>query len=180
MAERDQQRAHFDALDTKAGILLAFDGVLIVISHGIRLAFLVPGIILASASAGDALATFWPRDYPVLEPVSLGKYVTAEKETTRLLLHDTLGQMVRCASRLLEAKARNLKVALVLLLLAAVTFGAGIIVSTIAGSAHHGSQGQVPSRTSPSPSRTTAGTASPSPSASGRVDHHVHRAQRQT
>lgn len=181
MLERDKQFAHFDALDTKAGILLAFDGVLIVVSHGIRLAFLLPGVILASASAAFALVAFWPRDYPMLEPTSLGRYVTAEMETTRLLLHDMMGQMIQRAGQLLHAKARSLKLALVLLLLAAVTFGAGIIVSTIAGSTNHGTQGQIRHGTSPAPTRyrSTAGAASPSPSASGRVDHHVHRARRQ-
>jgi hypothetical protein len=37
MQERDRQLAHFDALDVKAGVLLAFDGVLIVVARGIRL-----------------------------------------------------------------------------------------------------------------------------------------------
>jgi hypothetical protein len=49
MAERDKQLAHFDALDTKAGVLLAFDGVLIAFQRPIRAEFQVPGTVLAAA-----------------------------------------------------------------------------------------------------------------------------------
>ena len=53
--ERDKQLAHFDALDTKAGVLHAFDGMLITLARVIRVAFQRPGILLASASAFFAL-----------------------------------------------------------------------------------------------------------------------------
>jgi hypothetical protein len=67
MQERDKQLAHFDALDTKAGVLMAFDGVLIVVSRGVRLAFQLPGVVLAAASAAMGLAAFWPRKFPTLD-----------------------------------------------------------------------------------------------------------------
>ena len=164
MQERDKQLAHFDALDTKAGILLAFDGVLIVVSHSIRMDFLVPGIILASASAGFAMLSFWPRNYPVLNPAGLRKYLTYETEETRYKLHDATAEMVKRGSRVLEAKARSLKVALILLLVAAVTFGAGIAFSTNAthaGRAHHGRQRQVRTRNSPTPAPVPSTTTRP-------------------
>jgi hypothetical protein len=163
MQERDKQLAHFDGLDAKAGILLAFNGVLIVVSHGIRLAFLLPGITLASASAGFALFSFWPRDYPVLDPVGLRKYLTYEPEETQRKLHDATAEMIKRGSRVLDAKARNLKCALVLLFAAALTFGAGIVVTantTHAGRVHHGRQGQIRSRNSPSPSTSIHPSAS--------------------
>lgn len=175
MLERDKQLAHFDALDTKAGVLLAFDGVLITLTRFIRLAFQWPGIGLASGSALFALLAFRPRKYPVLRPRELRKYLTFEAENTRLMLHDTIGEMITRGGRLLEVKARFLTVALILLLLAAITFGAGIIYSTstpAGGRAHHGREGPVASASAtPSPS--------PSPSAGGRVGHHIHRARRQ-
>lgn len=170
MLERDKQLAHFDALDTKAGVLLAFDGVLITLMRGIRLAFQLPGISLASASALFALAAFWPRRYPLLHPPGLRKYLTYETEKTQLTLHDTIGEMITRGGRLLQTKARNLKLALVLLLLGTVTFGAGIIDSTNATSAgriDHGHQGPLVPGTR---------TAAPSPSGSGRVADHIHRA----
>jgi hypothetical protein len=177
MLERDKQLAHFDALDTKAGVLLAFDGVLITLTRFIRLAFQWPGIGLASGSALFALLAFRPRKYPVLRPSELRKYLTFEAENTRLMLHDTIGDMITRGGQLLEVKARYLKVALVLLLLAAITFGAGIIYSTStssAGRAHLGKEGPVASA-SATPSRSP----SPSASAGGRVGHHIHRARRQ-
>jgi hypothetical protein len=123
MLERDKQLAHFDALDTKAGVLLAFDGVLITLTRFIRLAFQWPGIGLASGSALFALLAFQPRKYPVLRPRELRKYLTFEAE-------NTIGEMITRGGRLLEVKARFLTVALILLLLAAITFGTGIIYST--------------------------------------------------
>ena len=158
MTERDKQLAHFDALDTKAGVLLAFDGVLISLMRGIRLAFVLSAVSLVAASALFALAAFWPRNYPLLHPPDLRKYLTHEVEQTQLTLHDTIGEMITRSSRLLQTKARNLKLALVLLLLGAVTFGAGIIDTSIAtsvGRIDHGHQGPVipgirpPSSTTP-------------------------------
>ena len=164
MQEREKQLAHFDALDAKAGVLLAFDGVLIVVSRGIRLAFLLPGIAAASASGLLALAAFWPRDLPALNPATMRKYLTYATDETRLMLHDTTGEMVIRGVRVLQAKARNLKLALILLLLAAVTFGAGIIstadVTPHAGRTHHGRQEPARSGTSPSPSPSPSATPS--------------------
>jgi hypothetical protein len=187
MLERDKQLAHFDALDTKAGVLLAFDGVLITLTRFIRLAFQWPGIGLASGSALFALLAFWPRKYPVLRPGELRKYLTFEAENTRLMLHDTIGEMITRGGRLLEVKARFLTVALILLLLAAITFGAGIIYSTsttAGGRAHHGKEGPVASASAtpsrpPFASATPSRSSTPSASAGGRVGHHIHRARRQ-
>lgn len=161
MAERDKQLAHFDALDTKAGVLLAFDGVLIAFQRSIRAEFQVPGIVLAAASASLALWAFWPRKFPVLDPVDLRKYLTYEPEQTRLMLHDTTGVMITRGALLLGKKAFRLKLALMALLLAAVTLGAGVVVGTHAtpsGRTHHVKQG---------PGTTGGTTPSASPSASG-------------
>jgi hypothetical protein len=130
MQERDKQLAHFDALDTKAGILLAFDGVLIAASRNIQLTFLVPGIALASASAILAFAGFWPRNFPALDPWVLRQFLTHERESTSLKLHDTIARSVTQGRRVLHIKARSLRLALLLLLLASITLGAGIIVTS--------------------------------------------------
>jgi drug/metabolite transporter (DMT)-like permease len=92
MQERDKQLAHFDALDTKAGVLLAFDGVLIVISPGIQLAFQLPGIIFAALSALLALATFWPRKFPSLDPWVFRQFLTYDTESAGLKVHDTIAE----------------------------------------------------------------------------------------
>ena len=163
MQERDKQLGHFDALDTKAGVLLAFDGVLIVISRGVRFAFLVPGIVLASASAALALAAFWPRKFPTLEPEALRQFLTYETERTSLKLHDTIARTVALGGQVLRTKALNLKLALTFLLLAVVTFGAGTIFTTNnvnAGRTQHGTPEQTRE-----PARSGA-SASPSASPS--------------
>jgi hypothetical protein len=163
MQERDRQLAHFDALDVKAGVLLAFDGVLIVVARGIRFAFLLPGVVATSASGVLALAAFWPRDLPALNPAAMRKYLTYPPEMTRLILHDTAGAMVTRGVRVLRAKARSLKLALILLLLAAMIFGGGLISSAQtlhAGRAQHARQEPGPLRVFPAP--TPVATRSPS------------------
>jgi hypothetical protein len=172
MQERDKQLAHFDALDTKAGVLVAFDGVLILVSHGIRWAFQLPGIVLAAASAAMALAAFWPRKFPTLDPWTLRQFLTYETESTGLKVHDTIARAVSQGRRALYLKARYLKLALILLLLAVVTLGAGIIVTTYsanAGRTQHGTR---------EPARTGA-TPAASASRSSRGGHRVDRAGRQ-
>jgi hypothetical protein len=160
MAERDKQLAHFDALDTKAGVLLAFDGVLLAFQRSIRAEFQVPGTVLAAASAGLALWAFWPRKFPALDPVDLRKYLTYETEQTRLMLHDTIGEMITRGAVVLGKKALRLRLALVGLLLAAITLGAGVVVSTHATSSgrtnvkqEHGTTGGTTPSPSPSASR---------------------------
>ena len=157
MQERDKQLGHFDALDTKAGVLLAFDGVLIAASRGIQFAFLLPGVVLTSASAVLALAAFWPRKFPALDPWVLRQFLTYETENTSLKLHDTIARSVTQGGRVLHVKARNLKFALMLLLLAAITFGAGIVVTTNSASTgriQHGTQ-----EPTQQPARPTASSA---------------------
>ena len=99
----------------------------------------------------------------MLNPVGLRKYLTYETEVTRRKLHDAMAEMILRGGRVLDTKARNLKCALILLLVAALTFGAGIIVSANtphAERAHHGRQGQIRIRESPSPSATAQSSAS--------------------
>lgn len=163
MQERDKQLAHFDALDTKAGVLLAFDGVLIVISHGVRLAFQLPGVMLTAASAALALGAFWPRKFPTLDPWILRPFLTYDTERVGLRLHDTVARMVTEGRQVLHTKARNLKLALALLLLAVFTFGAGTIATTVNTSgerAQHGTQRPTQAPTRTRGSATTSSSAS--------------------
>ena len=67
-SEREKQLAHFDALDNKAGIVLAFSGLLITLAPDIPIAFRVLGVLAAVVSSALALSAFWPRRFPVLEP----------------------------------------------------------------------------------------------------------------
>lgn len=151
MSEREKQLTHFESLDTKAGILLAFDGVLITLTRDITLAFQIPSVVLALASAVLALVAFWPRDYPVFEPTALRKYMTYPDDQTRLKLHDVMERMVAEGAGLLKRKARNLKPALILLALAAITFGAGIVITNATGEVSDASPGSGPRAVTPTP-----------------------------
>lgn len=126
-AERDKQLSHFDAVDNKAGMVLAFSGLLITLTPDVAPAFGIFGVASAAASALASLTAFWPRHFPVLEPSSLRTYLRAEEGFTRLTLLDTLVEFVNEGSDLLEEKSRRLTWALDLLATAAATFAAGIV-----------------------------------------------------
>jgi hypothetical protein len=127
MQEREKQLDHYDALDTKAGVLLAFAGVLIVVARGIQFAYLLPGTVFASLSAALSLATFWLRKFPTLDPWELRQFLTYDTEAAGLKVHDTIAAAVSRGAPKLRNKARCLNAALILLLLAAITFGIGIL-----------------------------------------------------
>lgn len=157
MGEHDKQLAQFNAMDTRAGIFLAFDGVLIALARPIPVEFQVPGIVLAAASAAFALWAFVPGAFTALNPARMRKYLTYQADDTRLVLHDTISAMIEHDGRVLAKKGSRQKIALALLLVAAVTLGAGLIFSatTTSGSTQQVNKGL----------RTPVGT--PSPSASG-------------
>ncbi len=127
-AERDKQLQHFDALDAKAGVIVGFTGVLV------ALAASEPGWIVAAGmgagmlSGGFALAAFWPRAHPVLEPSPLRRYLAAEEAFTKLTVLDTLEAMVNQTSRLLQRKAFRLRISLAALAMAVALIGLGTIL----------------------------------------------------
>lgn len=130
-SERDKQLAHFDALDNKAGIVLAFSGLLITLAPDVPAVFRVIGVLVASGSAALSLWAFWPRRFPVLEPSPLRKYLRAEEGFTRLTVLDTLEDFVNEASLVLQGKGRRLGWALSALVVAAGFFAVGIVVGAL-------------------------------------------------
>ena len=130
-AERDKQLGHFDALDTKAGSVLGFAGLLITFAPDAPAAFRVSGVLAAAVAATLALWSFWPRRFPVLEPSLLRRYVRAEEAFTRLTVLDTLEAVVNEASGTLAVKGRRLRWAFIALAVAAGLYAAGIVVATI-------------------------------------------------
>lgn len=132
-SERDKQLAHFDALDNKAGIVLAFSGLLITLAPDIPMVLRVVGVVAAVASSALSLSAFWPRRFPVLEPSPLRKYLPAEEGFTRLTVLDTLEDFVNESSMLLREKGRRLGWALRTLTVAAGFFAAGIVLDAIQG-----------------------------------------------
>lgn len=129
--ERDKQLAHLEALDNKAGIALGFAGLLIALAPEVAVGFQLVGVLAGAASIGFALASFWPRQFPVLEPSALRRYLRAEEPFTRLTVHDTLEDFVNETSDILQSKGRRLRSALVSLAAAATALALGIVVEAL-------------------------------------------------
>ncbi len=111
-----------------------------------------------------ALAAIWPRKFAALDPWVLRQFLTYDSESAGLKLHDTIAETVTLGGKVLKLKARNLKLALLLLLLAVLIFGAGTaFTSTNAsvGRTHHGIQqhARQPVRSRVSPSASASASA---------------------
>lgn len=124
---RAQQLQHFDALDSKAGILLGFAGAIIALSPGGEPVLLNLGRTAAVLSSFFALATFWPRSFPVTAVFELREhYLASEERFTKLALLDTQIDMARSSRPIIDAKAGRLRVSMVALGVAAGLTAAGV------------------------------------------------------
>lgn len=126
--ERDAQLSHFDALDSKAGILLGFAGALITLSPGLDHWTRAVSLATLALAAGLAVAAFFPRRMPTLDVVNLREYMRADEEFTKLRLHDSQLEMVSQGALVLHRKAWLLKLAVVSLGAGAITMAIGLIV----------------------------------------------------
>src|SRR5688500_4441275 len=90
-AELGAQERHATAMDTKAGVLLGFSGVLVGLSVA-NLNGWLSNVAMAAAGVAAFLAgwAYIPRSFPTLRPTSLReRYLMAQEEFTRLKLLDT-------------------------------------------------------------------------------------------
>ncbi len=127
-SERAAQLRHFDALDTKAGIILGFAGALVALAPTGEL-IVDLGRLAGAVSGIVALWTFWPRGYWSTDLLQLRDlYLTAEPEFTKLNLLDTQVGMSRHLSRVLKGKAQRLKWAMGFLALAALLTALGLAI----------------------------------------------------
>lgn len=126
--EREAQLAHFDALDSKAGILLGFAGALIALSPNVDRWTRAVSLPLLALAAVLAASAFFPRRMPTLDVANLREYLRADEEFTKLRLHDSQLEMIAQGGRELGRKARLVKLAVLLLVTGAVTLAVGIIV----------------------------------------------------
>lgn len=127
-SERDAQLSHFDSLDTKAGLVLGFAGVLIALGNGSGSIMGQTAVFLAALSALSAVSSFWPRQFPSIDPTRLGDYAVSELVFTQLTVLDTLEVMMIQTSQMLEVKSRRLKRALVSLTVAAVMAAVDLLI----------------------------------------------------
>jgi hypothetical protein len=122
---REERRAHFDALDQKAGLAIGSAGVLVTLSNDIVEPWRALGVVASVISAALALSSFWPRRYEVLD--NLRDYLATPEAQTKVVLVDTLALVNLRADGLMGAKARRLKAALLALALAVVMLGVGVV-----------------------------------------------------
>lgn len=112
---REGQARHFDALDGKAGVILAFAGAIVALSPAGNV-LVDLGRFAAVGSGLIALASFWPRTFAEIEVRRLrDQYLVAEPEFTNLLLLDTQVAEVEAMVGILRHKAKRLQAAMILL-----------------------------------------------------------------
>lgn len=107
-AELDAQERRGDALDTKAGVLLGFSGVIVGLTVS-RLDGTIAHIASSFSALGALLASagYLPRSFPTLRLRTLrDEYLMAEVGFTRLRLLDTRIAMYNQTQRTLARKAR--------------------------------------------------------------------------
>jgi hypothetical protein len=140
--KREAMNGHAESLDTKAGVVLGFAGVLVglgataqtIVSD--RVVFQI-GLAVAVLSAALAAWAFLPRRYPVLAVYRLRQsYLTAPEDVTKLHLLDTQIEMVKEAADLVKRKGRRVKLSVGSLATSVGLVVAGILIAT--GGAHHG------------------------------------------
>jgi hypothetical protein len=124
------QLDHFDGLDSKAGIVLGFAGVLVAVAGAFG-PLQVAGKIVSVSAALLALWAFVPRKYPVLNTARFrDRYLRSDPSFTQLHLLDTQIMMEEQAARLLARKALRLKLSVMLLALSIVLLAAGMLFHT--------------------------------------------------
>lgn len=127
--ERNAQLRHWDALDSKSGIILGFAGAIVALTPTGR-SWLVDGArYLAAASGLFALWTFWPRRYWAIDLRNLRDlYLGADPEFTQVRLLDTQVEMVQTFAHSLHGKAQRLKASMLALAAAAALAAVGLSV----------------------------------------------------
>lgn len=138
-SERKTANGHAESLDTKAGVVLGFSGVLIGLGATAQpadsntIVFQI-GLGVAVLAAVLAALAFLPRKYPVLEVLPLRDLLTAPEADTRLELLDTQIEMMRQIGTLVQRKGRRVQAAVIAQALAVVL----VVVGTLtAGGIHH-------------------------------------------
>jgi hypothetical protein len=128
--ELDAQLRHFEALDSKAGVLLGFAGALVALAPRHPALLILSGRLAAVGSGMWSLSTFWPRTVTTTNLRHLrDSYLAADPAFTRLRLLDTQIGMAERLSADLQKKARRFKLAMISLAIAVLLIAAGLAVS---------------------------------------------------
>ena len=124
--ERSAQLTHFDALDTKAGVILGFAGALVALSPSGRSILVGLGKLGALMSAFFAISTFWPRRFWNLDVrAARDEYLAVDPRFAELRILDTEILIAKLNDGTLAKRGRQLKVAMAALGIAALLVGLG-------------------------------------------------------
>ena len=133
-SKREAMKDHAESLDTKAGVILGFTGLLVGLGATTaqsaifkNLVFQV-GLGFAVAAAAFAASAFVPRSYPTLQMHQLRSYLTADEPETQLTLLDTQIEMVGKIANLLKRKGRRVALSIGCLAIAAALIVAGTLI----------------------------------------------------
>ncbi|HUP69331.1 MAG TPA: hypothetical protein VM142_05890 [Acidimicrobiales bacterium] len=126
--QHDQQRTHFEGLDSKAGIALGFAGAIAALAKDVQPGLAKIGVSLSILAAFLALMSIRPRKLPIFDPLALRRYLRANEEFTKLRLLDTQIEMALRTSRLIETKAFWLQVSLATLVLSVALMVGGTLL----------------------------------------------------
>jgi uncharacterized membrane protein YhaH (DUF805 family) len=127
------QERRGDGLDTKAGIVLGFAGVVVGVTiDKLEGAITTVGTALTALAALLAVVAFVPRSFPSLAVRRLrDSYLTTDEDVTRLRLLDTQIAMYQRTERLLTLKGR-------LVTLAAVVLGVAVLLIVVGSTLERG------------------------------------------
>lgn len=126
--QRDAQLRHFEALDTRAGIVLAFAGAIATFSPLGGL-YGLTGRALAIVAALFSLASFIPRGFPVLSVDALLRARPADGSVGADHLLRWLAWSTERSGRVLRTKSKALSYAVVSIGSATVVLGGAIIIA---------------------------------------------------
>ena len=124
----DGRARDFDSLDTKAGVVLGFAGVLIALANRRQSLIAVLGLVFAGTAGIAAVAAFAVRRHPDLDAQRLSGYIDAERDFTLKHLVDAQVLMVERSLWVLEIKDRRLRVAILTLVAAILLLGIDALV----------------------------------------------------
>lgn len=126
-AERDAQLAHFEGLDSKAGVILGFAGALIALTPRANNPWLDVGRAFAAIAAAVSLGAFWPRAYFLIDVRHLrDQYLGADPAFATLKIVDAQIAASASTHAVLRLKARLLKVAMTSLSAVALAVAIGL------------------------------------------------------
>jgi hypothetical protein len=118
----------FESLDTKAGLLLGVSGVIVTMAPAVARPLLITSVAAVVLAGGFALASLWPRGFPMLDATRLSDYAPADPALTRRVLLDTAEEMVIEASKAIRRKTLRLKWSFMTLAIGGLTLAIGIAI----------------------------------------------------